>query len=88
VDVYISINSLMYYDGCEVPKLSRVEMGLYTASGSGPGAVLGFHHGLCCVRVSSIALKWCGACFRPKFTLEDAIEFFHTFAPLEALPCV
>jgi hypothetical protein len=26
--------------------------------------------------------------FRLGFTLEDAIEFFHAFAPLEALPCV
>jgi hypothetical protein len=29
----------------------------------------------------------CGAPFRQRFTLEDAIEL-HTFAPLEALPCV
>jgi hypothetical protein len=46
------------------------------------------HHGFCCVRVSSIGLRLLYAArFQMEFTLEDAIEL-HTFAPLEALPCV
>jgi hypothetical protein len=47
-----------------------------------------FHHGFYCVRVSGIGLRLlCGACFRQKLTLDDAIEV-HVLALLEALACV